>query len=171
MPTSSPVPAPYLLVTTDILVEESHFKRKWATPEQIGTKASECNISDIAAMGGRPSWMFISLVLTKDIDVEWVQAVYRGIGDSCRRHGVIVAGGDTTLGTVNTINITLLGFVHKHELCLRSHARAGDILMVTGPLGASAAGLALLDADKEPSQYLHQGAHISSLRSAGTAAV
>jgi len=153
---TAPAPAPYLLVTTDILVEESHFKRKWATPEQIGTKAAECNISDIAAMGGTPAWMFISLVLTEEIDVEWVREVYRGIGTSCRRHGAIVAGGDTTLGTVNTINITLLGFVREHELCLRSHARAGDLLMVSGPLGASAAGLALLNADKKPCQYLLQ---------------
>jgi thiamine-monophosphate kinase len=153
---TAPEPSPYLLVTTDILVEESHFKRKWATPEQIGTKAAECNISDIAAMGGTPAWMFISLVLTKDIDVQWIQAVYRSIGASCKRHGVIVAGGDTTLGTVNTINIALLGFVQEHELCLRSYARAGDLLMVTGPLGASAAGLALLNAGKKPCPYLLQ---------------
>jgi len=153
---TAPAPAPYLLVTTDILVEESHFKRAWATPEQIGIKAAECNISDIAAMGGTPSWMFISLVLTKEIDVDWVRMVYSGISAACRRHGVIVAGGDTTMGSVNTINITLLGSVLERDLCLRSHARPGDLLMVTGPLGASAAGLALLLANKTPSQFLLQ---------------
>ncbi len=151
---TAPAPAPYLLVTTDILVEESHFRRAWATPEQIGTKAAESNISDIAAMGGKPSWMFISLVLTREIDVGWVKKVYRGITDSCRRHRVIVAGGDTTMGSVNTINITLLGSVLERDLCLRSHARVGDVLMVTGPLGGSAAGLALLLANKEPCKYL-----------------
>ncbi len=153
---TAPAPAPYLLVTTDILVEESHFKRGWATPEQIGTKAAECNVSDIAAMGGTPSWMFISLVLTREIDVQWVRGVYKGIEASCRGHGVIVAGGDTTMGSANTINITLLGFVQERELCLRSHAKVGDLLMVTGPLGASAAGLALLHAAKNPCQYLLQ---------------
>jgi thiamine-monophosphate kinase len=153
---TAPAPAPYFLVTTDILVEESHFKRRWSTPQQIGIKAAECNISDIAAMGGTPSWMFISLVLTKDIDVEWVREVYKGIDASCRRHGVIVAGGDTTIGSVNTINITLLGSVQEYELCLRSQAKTGDLLMVTGPLGASAAGLALLLADIKPCRYLLQ---------------
>lgn len=153
---TAPAPSPYLLVTTDILVEGSHFRRNWATPQQIGIKAAECNISDIAAMGGRPSWMFISLVLSKDINVEWVRQVYTGIADSCRRHNVIVAGGDTTRGAVNTINITLLGSVLERDLCLRSHARAGDLLMVTGPLGASAAGLALLLENRKPSAYLLQ---------------
>lgn len=151
---SAPAPAPYLLVTTDILIEESHFRRTWATPEQIGIKAAECNISDIAAMGGTPTWMFVSLVLTREIEVEWVKGVYTGIAQSCRRCGVTVAGGDTTLGAANTINITLLGSVHENELCLRSHARPGDLLMVTGPLGASAAGLSLLLAGKEPGAYL-----------------
>ncbi len=146
--------APYLLVTTDILVEEIHFKRNWAAPAQIGIKAAECNISDIAAMGGIPTWMFISLVLTRETDVEWVRDVYRGIESSCRRHNVFVAGGDTTLGSVNTINIALLGQAQEDELCLRSHAKDGDLLMVTGTLGASAAGLALLKAGKAPSRYL-----------------
>lgn len=151
---TAPAPAPYLLVTTDMLVEESHFRRAWATPEQIGIKAAECNLSDIAAMGGTPTWMFISLALTDEIEVEWVRGVYRGIADACRRYGVIVAGGDTVLGAVNSINVTLLGSVPIHDLCLRSHARAGDLLMVTGPLGASAAALGLLRANRNPGAYL-----------------
>lgn len=151
---TSPEPAPYLLVTTDILVEEHHFKRRWAGPEQIGIKAAECNISDIAAMGGKPTWMFISLVLKKDTNVGWAQKLYAGISASCRRHGVIVAGGDTTRGPVDTINITLLGTVSKNNLCLRSHARPGDHLMVTGTLGASSAALHLLKQNKSPSPYL-----------------
>jgi thiamine-monophosphate kinase len=151
---TAPAPAPYLLVTTDILVEESHFRRDWAMPEQIGIKAAECNLSDIAAMGGTPTWMFVCLALTKDIDVEWVRRVYAGIADSCRRHGVIVAGGDTVMGTVNSISITLLGSVPIQELCLRSHARTGDLLMVTGPLGASAAALELLQKNNKPDAFL-----------------
>jgi thiamine-monophosphate kinase len=151
---TAPEPAPYLLMTTDILAEGSHFKRGWSGPEQIGIKAAECNISDIAAMGGNPTWMLISLVLSKETDVEWVRGLYTGISDSCRRHGVIVAGGDTTRGKVNTINIALLGAVSQNNLCLRSHAQVGDLIMVTGPLGASAAALALLLENKKPSPYL-----------------
>ena len=153
---TSPEPAPYLLVTTDILVEDRHFTSKWAKPEQIGIKAAECNISDIAAMGGRPTWMFISLVLTKQTEVAWAEKLYAGISSSCRRHGVIVAGGDTTQGPVSTINITLLGAVSQDNLCLRSQARPGDHLMVTGTLGASAAALSLKRRGHTPSHYLFE---------------
>ena len=151
---TAPEPTPYLLATTDILVEGRHFNCQWATPEQIGQKAAECNMSDIAAMGGSPSWMFISLVLNKNTDVQWVKALYAGIFTACQRHGAIIAGGDTTQGTVNTINIALLGSVAPDQLCLRSHAIPGDLLMVTGALGASAAGLALLSKEIKPSSYL-----------------
>ena len=150
----APEPAPYLLATTDILIEERHFRRQWAEPEQIGIKAAESNISDIAAMGGKPTWMLISLALSPDTDVTWARRLYEGIGASCRRHGVIVAGGDTTQGSVNTINISLLGAVSPTHLCLRSQALDGDLLMVTGTLGASAAALALLSAGESPSDYL-----------------
>jgi thiamine-monophosphate kinase len=153
---TSPDPAPYQLVTTDILVEDQHFNRQWSTPEQIGIKAAECNISDIAAMGGRPTWMFISLVLTNDTDVAWVQELYTGINQCCRRYGIVVAGGDTTQGPVNTVNITLLGTVSQDNLCLRSHAQPGDLLMVTGDLGASAAALSLLRRGKTLNGHLLQ---------------
>ncbi|MGD9364499.1 MAG: thiamine-phosphate kinase [Desulfobacteraceae bacterium] len=151
---TAPEPAPYLLVTTDILVEGRHFAHEWAGPEQIGIKAAECNISDIAAMGGAPTWMFVSLVLKKDAEVSWIERIYAGISLSCKRHGVIVAGGDTTEGPANTINIALLGTVSESHLCLRSHAQPGDLLAVTGPLGASAAALALLLQGRTPSGYL-----------------
>jgi thiamine-monophosphate kinase len=150
----APEPAPFLLVTTDILVEDQHFKRAWASPEQIGIKAAECNVSDIAAMGGTPQWMFISLVLPAGTEVEWIENLYRGICQSCRRHSIALLGGDTTQGAVVTINITLLGSVHPDNLCLRSHARPGDALLVTGPLGASAAALALLTSGHKPPGYL-----------------
>jgi thiamine-monophosphate kinase len=153
---TSPEPAPYQLVTTDILVENQHFNRQWSTPEQIGIKAAECNISDIAAMGGRPTWMFISLVLSNDTDVAWAQELYTGINQCCRRYGIVVAGGDTTQGLVNTVNITLLGTVSQDNLCLRSHAQPGDLLMVTGDLGASAAALSLLKLGKTLNGHLLQ---------------
>ncbi|MBR9982718.1 MAG: thiamine-phosphate kinase [Desulfatitalea sp.] len=150
----APAPAPYLLITTDILVEDRHFRRAWSSPEHIGEKAAECNISDIAAMGGAPQWMVVALVLKATEEVDWVEGLYRGLHRSCRRHGVTLLGGDTTQGPVATISITLLGSVAPHHLRLRSHARPGDLLLVTGPLGGAAAALALLEAGHTPSTYL-----------------
>jgi thiamine-monophosphate kinase len=150
----APAPAPLLLVTTDLLVENHHFKSQWATPRQVGMKAVESNVSDIAAMGGTPTWMFVSLALRPDVTVEWAEALYDGIAQSCRRYDITVAGGDTTQGEVNMINITLLGHVQRSGLRLRSQAMPGDILMVTGSLGASAAALILLEQGRSPSDYL-----------------
>lgn len=152
----APEPDPYLLVTTDLLVSGRHFNSEWATPEQIGIKASECNVSDIAAMGGVGRWMFVSLVLPEDTEVAWVEGVYRGIERSCRGHDIALLGGDTTQGPVASITISLLGMVMPESLCLRSHAKPGDLLMVTGALGASAAGLALLTSGKAASDYLRR---------------
>ena len=153
---TAPEPAPYLLVTTDMLVESRHFNCSWATPEQIGIKASECNVSDIAAMGGTARWMFVSIALPAEAEVSWVEGLYKGIERSCRCHNIALLGGDTTQGAVTTINISLLGAVSPQNLCLRSHAKPGDLLMVTGPLGGSAAGLAMLNSGKTPSDYLKQ---------------
>jgi len=151
---TGPPPAPFLLVTTDLLVENTHLNRMWATPEQIGLKSAECNVSDIAAMGGQPLWMFVSLVLPDGVDVEWVEGLYRGLHQSCQKHGMALLGGDTTRGATTTVNITLIGSVSQDCLCLRSDAKPGDRLVVSGSLGASAAGLALLQQGLKPSEYL-----------------
>jgi thiamine-monophosphate kinase len=150
----APEPHPLLLVTTDMLIEERHFTRRWSQAEQIGIKAAECNLSDIAAMGGVPAWMFVSLVIAPDIDPTWCEGLYRGLAEAITPHGVVIAGGDTTSGTLNVINITLLGQVAPQNLRLRRHARPGDLLVVTGSLGASAAALALLTAGQQPGAYL-----------------
>lgn len=146
----------HLLVTTDMLVESSHFRCDWATPEQIGIKSVACNVSDIAAMGGRPTFMFVSLALAAETEVSWVESLYRGMADACRRYGVVLAGGDTTHGEAVTINITLLGRVSPGNLCLRSHARPGDLLCVSGHLGGAAAGLAMLAAGMDPPRMLKE---------------
>jgi thiamine-monophosphate kinase len=146
----------YLLVTTDMLVEDHHFRPDWATPAQIGIKSVACNVSDIAAMGGSPTFMFVALTLEQTTEVAWVESLYQGMADACRRYGVVLAGGDTTHGKNVTISITLLGRVSPQNLCLRSHARPGDLLCVTGFLGGAAAGLATLAAGLHPPRYLKE---------------
>lgn len=147
-------PDSFLLVTTDLLVESRHFKRDWSSARDIGVKAVECNASDIAAMGGTPTWMFVSLVLSDQIDLDWVENLYHGLSISCKRHGIVLAGGDTTRGPAVVVNITLMGRVGRSNLCLRSAAEPGDVIAVTGSLGASAAALALLEKNLPVSDYL-----------------
>ena len=134
----------YLLVTVDMMVENDHFNLKWHSPYQVGRKLMESNVSDIFAMGGAPRWAFVSISIKPDMDVEFMEELYRGINDSALKHGVTVPGGDTTHGEMLTLSLTLLGDVEKSLVRLRSHAVPGDLLCVTGTLGKSEAGLRLL---------------------------
>lgn len=124
----------YLLLTTDMLVQDVHFTRK-AAPEMIGHKALACNISDIAAMGGMPTHAVVSIGLSKHCSTEFVKKVYAGINSLARNFQVGIVGGDTVRARQFVINIALLGEVEKKNLVLRSGAGDGDWIWVTGPLG------------------------------------
>lgn len=136
----------FLLWTTDMLVEGDHFNLKWSTPRQIGRKAMEINVSDIAAMGGLPKYALTSISLPYDTQVEFVDELYRGMRDVCRRYGFEIVGGNTTHGTRIVIDVSILGLVEKNRLRLRSDAKVGDLICVTGDLGKSTAGLETLKA-------------------------
>jgi thiamine-monophosphate kinase len=138
-------PGHKLLATTDLLIEDVHFRRSSAAPADIGWKALAVNLSDIAAMGGIPRWALVALAVPADTDVEAVDAFYAGMAEAAEPHGVTVVGGDTSASPGGwTVNVTLLG-IHPGEPRLRSHARAGDAVAVTGSLGVSAAGLYALE--------------------------
>jgi thiamine-monophosphate kinase len=127
-----------------MMVENSHFSLAWHSPYQVGKKLMEVNVSDIVAMGGTPRWAFISLALTRDTEVEFMDEFYRGLYDSARKHGVALVGGDTTHGRELALNLALIGDVEKQFVRFRSGARPGDLICVTGTLGKSEAGLRLL---------------------------
>ncbi len=135
----------YLLATCDIQVEGVHFLRDKITPYQLGRKAAAINLSDIAAKGGSPRHMLISLALPPDTAIEFVDELYRGLLDEANRAGASIVGGNLARSSGGVVvDIMLLGEVEADQVLLRSGARVGDRILVTGSLGRSAAGLALL---------------------------
>jgi thiamine-monophosphate kinase len=130
----------------DLAVEDVHFKTDWSTAHQIGSKVAVANIADIYAMGGDPHSLLVGISLTGQEEVDWVLDLARGIAEEAKKVGVQVIGGDTVRGEKITIAITALG--NTNEPIYRSGAKIGDQLVVSGLPGASAAGLALLKADK-----------------------
>ena len=130
------------LVSTDMLIEGTHFLRDDITPYQLGWKSAAVNLSDIAAMGGRPKATFLSLALPPDLDVEWVDEFLRGYGELSARFDTALLGGDTTASPDRIcINVTVLGESPAWKSHRRSDARPDDLICVTGTLGDSAAGL------------------------------
>jgi thiamine-monophosphate kinase len=139
-----------LLATTDLMIEDVHFRTRWAAPADLGWKSLAVNLSDIAAMGGRPRWALIALACPEGVTVEDVEAFYGGVLALAAEHEVAVVGGDTSASPHGWIvNITLLGEASGAPL-LRSTAQPGDVIAVTGALGRSAAGLAALERVTEP---------------------
>lgn len=133
------------LLTTDMLVEEIHFKWETISPWQLGYKAMAVNFSDIAAMGGEPRHAVVSLAVNEKMDVEWIVGIYDGMKAICREYGVNIVGGDTVASpTGMVINVAVLGEVAPEHLLLRSGAKVGDLVLVTGTLGDSSGGLDLL---------------------------
>ncbi|UNC91443.1 thiamine-phosphate kinase [Candidatus Contubernalis alkaliaceticus] len=133
------------LFTKDVLVEGIHFLRETISPWQLGRKSLAVNISDIAAMGGAPRHLLIAVALPSNTEVEWIEEFYRGMKDLCRICSINLIGGDTVRSPQGiTISITLIGEVERERMLVRSGAREGDLVAVTGFLGASAAGLELL---------------------------
>jgi len=133
------------LLTTDMLIENVHFDLTKTTPCQLGYKALAVNLSDIAAMGGRPRHAVVSLGLPPALSVEFVVELYTGMKEICREYAVNIIGGDTVSSPSGlVVNVALTGEVEPTGLLRRSGAKSGDFVVVTGTLGNSAAGLDLL---------------------------
>jgi thiamine-monophosphate kinase len=148
------------LFTTDLLAEGIHFERRTAAFTDIGFRAATANLSDIAAMGGIPKYVLVSLAMPRDATGRQVKQFYDGVMAACRPHRVRLIGGDTSASKGGWfVNIVLIGSSNSGRLLLRSGARAGHDLYVTGTLGDSRAGLHIL-------QRTRSGADARSLTAA-----
>lgn len=126
----------YLLFTSDMLIEDIHFKREFSH-FSIGHKAIASSISDISAMGGIPKYGLVSLGLPGDLLLSFVDSLYEGIDSTAKKFKVNIVGGDINRSEKIIIDVALIGEVEKGNLILRSGAKKGDRIFVTGSLGGS----------------------------------
>ena len=134
---------PNLVFTTDVMTEHVDFELGWATGEDIGYKLVAVNVSDVAAMGATPGKAVATLSVALDLDVGVVDGIVRGMQVASTRWGVDIVGGDISRASELSASLALLGSL-EGDAVLRSTARAGDAICVTGALGGAAAGLVAL---------------------------
>ena len=132
------------LITTDLLVENIHFLKGKITPRDLGYKSLAVNLSDIAAMGGKPLYAFLSLGLPIDTEIEWMDQFFTGFKQLAAETSVSLLGGDTTRSESVVINVLLIGTIETALIKKRSQAIPGDFICCTGYLGDSGAGLKVL---------------------------
>ncbi len=134
-----------ILVTTDFTIEKVHFLRQWHSPELVGWRCLTRGLSDIAAMGGEPLAVFLSLAVASEVSQEWVNGFMKGVLKLAKEFQVPLAGGDTAQAASGIqADIVVVGSVPNGQAILRSAAKPGDTIYVTGGLGASAAEIATM---------------------------
>lgn len=136
-------PKGHVVVSTDLLVENRHFRRDWATASDIGRRAAAQNVSDVNAMGGRAVALTVGLVLPADLPAQWVLDLADGLAAEAGLVGASIIGGDVTRGEEVVVAVTVLGECAVAPV-LRSGASAGEVLAIAGRQGWAAAGLAVL---------------------------
>jgi len=131
-----------LILTKDLLIEGTHFRKKWHPPHLLGRKSLNVNVSDIAAMGGVPRYALLGIGLPKGTETSWVDRFFSGWREAAEEEGVSLIGGDTTRAALITISVTVLG--ESRKVILRKGGRPEDLLYVSGMLGDARMGLRLL---------------------------
>jgi thiamine-monophosphate kinase len=151
-----PKPGYEICVTTDFTLENRHFRRAWHPPESVGHRCLARGLSDLAAMGAEPLAVFLSLAIPARLPASWLDRFMKGLLALAKRHNVALAGGDTTespgsAGGLIAADIVAVGQTPGGKALLRSGARSGDRIYVTGTLGGAAAELTLLQ--KNPRRF------------------
>lgn len=143
----------YEVATTDCLIENVHFKKNFLDWSALGWKALAINLSDIAAMGGTPKYALVSLALPLNTDVDDVIKFYKGILALAKESGTVIAGGNISRASEIGVHTTVIGDVPaRSKVLLRCKAKKGDLIAVTGRLGAAAGGLKTLDGSLHPAR-------------------
>lgn len=137
------VPDGRVVATTDVLVEGVHFRRDWSSAYDVGRKAAAANLADVAAMGGTAIALLVGLAAPPDLPLDWVLGLADGLRDEAGLVGAVVVGGDTVSSPQVVVSVTALGTLVGAPVT-RAGARPGDLVVVAGRLGWSAAGLRLL---------------------------
>lgn len=139
------------VITTDMLVEHSHFRCDWSTAYDIGSRAAAQNLADVVAMGATPHGLVVALALPRNLSANWVTECAYGIAQYCQNYNCEVVGGDMTTHGDNSspivISITATGIPLNDKLTLRNQAQPGDVVALAGSLGLSRAGLELYQQD------------------------
>lgn len=139
-----PTPDGRVVATTDVLVERQHFRLDWSSAADVGHKAAAQNLADIAAMGASPTALLVGFAAPADLEERWALEFHAALVAEGERAGAAVVGGDVVRADQIVISVTALGTLDGRLPVLRSGARPGDLLALSGPTGASAAGLAVL---------------------------
>jgi len=134
-----------LVLTTDSLIENTHFTLKDYKPEEIGWKSVAVNLSDVASIGAKPLYALISLSISKKCSYKWLKTLYRGIVNCSKKYKVQIVGGNVARSKEINITVTIIGKATSKNNGLRSNAKPGDVVFATGTFGDSALGLYLLN--------------------------
>lgn len=133
-----------VVASTDLLVEGSHFRRDWSSAADVGVKAAAQNLVDIAAMGAVPTALLVGLACPADLPAAWAREFTAAFDTECALVGAVLVGGDVSRSPTLTIAVTALGDLEGRSPVTRAGAEPGDVVALTGRLGWSAAGLAVL---------------------------
>ncbi|MCU1674403.1 MAG: thiamine-monophosphate kinase [Frankiales bacterium] len=147
-----------VVATTDVLVEGVHFRRDWSSAYDIGRKAAAVNLADVAAMGARGTALLVGLAAPAELPVEWALRFTDGLRDEAALVGAAVVGGDVVRSEVLVVSVTALGDLEGRGPVTRAGAQPGDVVVLAGELGRSAAGLALLE------EGVHEGELVDAHR-------